>query len=162
VNLVAQSAYIKLVPGSAMETITLEEVKEKLKLYISRVTNTGQQLSWQYADAAFPYTFETRPEAKDEWFYLKGKSELYNHLIFGVGVETYEEELTRPKEGGEEGEEETYTETKQRHFVQVVLPDNSTHGDKAKGNEYCKFLGKELKGELHLFNGRVMYFNPRK
>jgi hypothetical protein len=159
---VAQSAYIKLVKGSAMESITLDEVKQKLELYISRVTHTGQQLSWQYADAAFPYTFESKPDSEGKWFYLKGKNKLYHYLIFGVGKETYEEENTRPKLDGEEGEEETFTETKERHFVQVVLPDGATHGDKSKGNEYCKYLGKELKAELHLFNGRVMYFNPRK
>lgn len=138
----SQSAYIKLVEGSAAETITLEELKEHLRTYIEQTSNTGKQLDWEYEKAAFPYTIETKPEAEDQWFYLKGQDPLYNHIIFGVGKETNEERDT--------------------HYIQVVLPDNSTHGDKAKGNELCRYLAKKLSAELHMFNGRVMYFNPRK
>lgn len=160
VNKLAQSAYIKLVEGSAMESITLDEVQQKLERYINLMSRTGKQLSWQYSEAAFPYTIETKPESKGTWFYLKGKDKLYNYLIFGVGKETYEVEEDKPKE--ESNEEESVTVTKERYYIQVVLPDGATHGDKAKGNELCKFLAKELKAELHLFNGRIMYFNPRK
>jgi hypothetical protein len=162
VKTVAQSAFIKLVKGSAAETITLDEVKQKMEHYIKMVSNTGKQLSWHYAEVAFPYTFETKPDSEGKWFYLKGKDKLYSYLIFGVGKETYEEEVTRPKADGEDGEEEIITETKERHYIQIVIPDGATHGDKSKGNEYCKYMARELKAELHMFNGRVMYFNPRK
>ncbi|MCI3921477.1 DUF1885 family protein [Paenibacillus sp. TRM 82003] len=137
-----QSAYLYFVEGSSAPSMTLNEVKEELERYIEQVTKTGQQLDWDYAEAAFPYTFETKPEGENIWFYLKGKDELYRYIVFGVGVTS-----------GQEGE---------RHYVQIVLPEGSTHGDKAKANELCKHLGRRLKTETHLFNGRIMYFNPRK
>lgn len=142
------TAYIRLVEGSAADKITLEDVKAKFQRYIDMTTKTGQQLGWQYANAAFPYTIEETPEGKGKWFYLKGQDpKEYNYIVVGVGSETIEAEDTEPK---------------QQHFIQVVLPDNATHGDKGKANEYCKFLAKEYKAQLHLFNGRIMYFNPRK
>ena len=138
----SQNAYIRLVEGSATQSLTLEELKEQLQAYQDQVSNTGKQLDWNYAEAAFPYTIETTPDGEGKWFYLKGTNELYKHIVFGVDCDEDEEN--------------------QRCFVQVVLPDNSTHGDKAKGNELCKYLGKRLKAELQLFNGRTMYYNPRK
>lgn len=138
----SQSAYIKLVEGSAAPSVTLDEVKQYLQDYIEQTKQTGKQLGWDYAGAAFPYTFESRPDGEGKWFYLKGTNPLYKYMIFGVGKET-----------GENGE---------THYIQVVLPDGCTHGDKSKGNELCKYLGKKLKAEVHMFNGRVMYFNPRK
>lgn len=138
----SQSAYIKLVEGSTASELNLEEVKEQLLFYKEQTSNTGQQLDWDYSDAAFPYTIETKPEGLDKWFYLKGTNELYKYIVFGVDSETVDNE--------------------DRHFIQIVLPDDCTHGDKAKGNELSKFLGRRLKAELHLFNGRIMYFNPRK
>ena len=60
---------------------------------------------------------------------------------------------------GSKAEEDSETVT---HFIQIVLPDDCTHGDKGKGNELCKHLSRTLRAQLHLFNGRVMYFNPRK
>ena len=138
----AQSAYIKFVQGSTVSAVTLEELKEHLLHYQDQLARTAKQLGWEYDDAGFPYTIETKPEGEGQWFYLKGKNPLYKYIVLGVGSD-------------KAGEEE-------RHFVQVVLPDGSTHGDKAKGNEYCKHLARQLKAELHLFNGRIMYFNPRK
>ncbi len=138
----SQSAYIKFVTGSAVPSLTLEELKEKLLQYREQLSLTAGQLGWEYEDAGFPYTIETKPEGEGKWFYLKGKNQLYKYIVFGVGSENA-------------GEQE-------RHFVQVVLPDDATHGDKAKGNEFCKHLSRQLKAELHLFNGRIMYFNPRK
>ena len=138
----SQSAFLYFVEGSAVSSLTLDELKEQLLHYKDQVSKTGQQLNWNYADAAFPYTIETSPESDGQWFYLKGKNDLYNHIVFGVGSKT---------ENGVE-----------KHYVQVVLPDTGTHGDKAKANELCKYLAKRLKTELHLFNGRIMYFNPRK
>jgi hypothetical protein len=137
-----QSAYIKFVTGSAVPSLTLDELKDKLLHYREQLSHTAQQLGWDYDDAGFPYTIETKPEANNEWFYLKGTNPLYKYIVFGVG-------------SNQENDEE-------EHFVQVVLPDDATHGDKSKGNELCKHLGRHLKAELHLFNGRIMYFNPRK
>jgi hypothetical protein len=138
----SQSAYIKLVEGSAVQSVTLDELREQLLKYREQLAMTGKQLGWAYEEAGFPYTIETKPEGEGKWFYLKGKSPMYKYIVMGIGSET-------------RGDAET-------HYVQVVLPDDCTHGDKAKGNELCKYLGKVWKAELHLFNGRVMYFNPRK
>ena len=138
----SQSAYIKFVTGSAVTAVSLDELKEKLTYYKNQVEKTGQQLGWEYAEAAFPYSFEQKAEAEGKWFYLKGQDQLYKYILFGVNV---------PAEGSEE-----------QGYIQVTLPDDSTHGDKAKGNEFCKFLARTYKAELHLFNGRVIYYNPRK
>lgn len=146
-----QSAYIKLVEGSTQETITLDDVRHKFERYIEQTGFTGKQLDWDYANAAFPYTIEQQPEAQKKWFYLKGHDPgMYNKLIVGVGTE--------PIDAGDMA----HNTRNERHFIQIVLPDNAHHGDKAKGNEFCKYLAKQFRAELHLFNGRVMYFNPRK
>lgn len=137
-----QSAYIKLISGSEISTITLNEVKERLLHYRDQLASTAKQLGWEYDKAGFPYTIETKPNAEDNWFYLQGTDPLYKYIILGVGSESKDDQ--------------------QQCYIQIVLPDDSTHGDKAKGNELCKYLGKALKAELHLFNGRIMYFNPRK
>lgn len=138
----AQSAYIKFVEGSAVSSLTLDELKNQLMHYQDQLALTGRQLEWEYDDAGFPYTLETKAEADGQWFYLKGKNPLYKYIVMGVGSEMQADT--------------------ERHYVQVVLPDDCTHGDKAKGNEFCKYLAKLWKAELHLFNGRIMYFNPRK
>jgi len=138
----AQSAYIKFVTGSSVASMTLDELKEQLNRYQEQTSLTGQQLDWEYKEAAFPYTVVTKPESDNQWFYLKGENPLYKYIVMGVGSDKTNEE--------------------ERHFIQIVLPDDSTHGDKSKGNEFSKYLAKQLKAELHLFNGRVMYFNPRK
>lgn len=144
------SAYIKLVEGSAVDKVTIEDVKEKLQRYIEMTSKTGQQLNWNYADAAFPYEFIDQQDERGKWFYLKGiNPELYKYILFGVGTEKVSSE--------DENSEET-----ERYYIQVVLPDGATHGDRGKANELCKYLAKEFKAELHLFNGRVMYYNPRK
>lgn len=146
-----QSAYIKLVEGSTQETISLEDVKQKFERYIEQTGYTGKQLNWEYADAAFPYTIDEKPEGEGKWFYLKGKDPaVYKGLIVGVGTEPEEDD-------GESAEPAT-----ERHFIQIVLPDNAQHGDKSKGNELSKYLAKQFQAELHLFNGRVMHFNLRK
>jgi hypothetical protein len=138
-----QSAYIYLVEGSVAQDVTLADVKEKLQRYIDMTKKTGQQLGWAYAEAAFPYVIEERPEGKDSWFLLKGKDpHQYRHIVMGVGKQSEEE-------GG-------------RAFIQVTLGEAATHGDKSKANEFCRYLAREFKGELHLFNGRVQYFQPRK
>lgn len=123
--------------------MTLDELKEQLQFYQEQTAKTGRQLGWDYVEAAFPYTIESKPESDGKWFYLKGKNDLYRYIVFGTGTETREDGETV-------------------HYIQVVLPEDCTHGDKSKANELCKFLAKRLKAELHLFNGRIMYYNPRK
>ncbi|MBO8171183.1 MAG: DUF1885 family protein [Bacillaceae bacterium] len=156
------SAYIKFVKGSTVEKVTLEDLKEKLNHYIDMTSKTGQQLNWDYAGAAFPYEIVETDEGKGTWFYLKGKDpNLYKYIVMGVGSETIEKEVEKPAGDGEEKEKVTVKEPHEQHYIQVVLPDGATHGDKGKANEFCKYLAREYKAELHLFNGRVMYFNPR-
>lgn len=142
-----KSAFIKLVKESKVQEVTLDDIKSKISHYIDMTKKTGEQLSWGYADAAFPYTIMEKQEAKGKWFYLKGNDpKLYKYIMFGVGKEELEEE---------EGKKEQF-------YIQVVLPEDSTHGDKGKANEFCKYLAKEYQGELRLFNDRVMYYYPRK
>jgi hypothetical protein len=144
----SKNAFIKLVPASVKQEITLEEVQELLTYYKNITAKTGEQLSWGYSEAAFPYTIESNEDMKNtnrDWFYLKGTdSRKHKYILIGVG---YENNI---------GEE------KSQCYIQLTLTDISTHGDKGKANEYCKFLATKLKGELHLFNGRVMYYYPKK
>ncbi|MFX3633399.1 MAG: DUF1885 family protein [Candidatus Pristimantibacillus sp.] len=130
----SQSAFIKLVKGSVVSELPLEQLKERLLHYRDQTALTGQQLDWDYAEAAFPYTIETKQD--DRWFYLKGTNPLYKYIVFGHADNA--------------------------STIQVMLPEESTHGDKAKANELCKYLAKQLQASLTLFNGRVIYFNPRK
>ncbi|GIP32859.1 DUF1885 family protein [Paenibacillus sp. J2TS4] len=138
----AQSAFIKFVEGSTVSSLSLDELKQHLLNYKEQLALTGKQLGWDYSEAGFPYTIETKPEAQDKWFYLKGMDSLYHYIVLGLGRESRDDQDI--------------------HYVQAVLPDDATHGDKCKANEFCKHLGRKLKAELHLFNGRIMYYNPRK
>lgn len=137
----SQSAYIKFVQGSSVEKLTLEGIKDQLLHYREQTALTGSQLDWNYAEAAFPYTIESKQD--ERWFYLKGINPLYKHIIFGPS----------------EAESASGAVVS---CVQVVLPVEATHGDKAKANELCKFIAGRLKAELTMFNGRTLYFNPRK
>jgi hypothetical protein len=143
----AINAYIKLVPSSLKQTITTEEVKDLFVYYQQITEKTGEQVEWNYEDIAFPYEIKETEEGKGKWFYLSSSHERYKVILVGVDKETVQEE------NGEE-REQTY--------IQITLPDQSVYGDKNKANEFSKFLGKKLQGELHLFNGRIMYFYPRK
>lgn len=138
---VSQSAFIKLVQGSVDFDLTTAAIQSKLKQYCDQAARTGEQLGWNYADAAFPYTIV---ESEDErWFYLKGATAHYNHIIMGIGNAECSHGNTVP-------------------CIQVVLPKTATHGDKGKANEYSKYMAKQLQAELTLFNGRTIYYNPRK
>lgn len=138
-----QSAYIYLVEGSTTDKATLDDVKAKLAHYIDMTKKTGEQLGWNYHDSAFPYNIEESAEGKDAWFILRGKDpKLYRYIIIAVG--------SREEAGST------------KHYVQITLPETATHGDKNKANEFCRYLAKAYKGELHLFNGRIQYFQPRK
>lgn len=139
----SQSAYIKFVEGSAVPSLSLDELKDLLLKYKEQLALTGQQLGWEYEDKGFPYTIETKPEGEGKWFILKATNGYYKYILAGIGQEDRDDGNAR-------------------HYVQITLPDGASSGDKSKANEFCKHLAVKLKAELHLFNGRVMYFNPRK
>lgn len=140
-------AYIKLVPQSEQESVTTEEVLKLFHYYKEITGKTGTQLNWEYDEMAFPYEIMEKPEGKGQWFYLKSEQHNYNLMMLGVDKETVE---------NDDGTEREQT------YIQVTLPETSTFGDKGKANEFCKFLAKHFKGELHLFNGRIMYYYDRK
>ncbi|MGI6126694.1 MAG: DUF1885 family protein [Planifilum sp.] len=136
-------AWIRLVENSTQTEISLQDVKDQLERYIDMASRTGNQLDWTYAEAAFPYTMEEQSKNEKSWLVLKGKEpKMYRGLIIGVEQEPADK-------GG-------------RYTIQILIPPGATHGDKAKANEFCRYLAKQFQGELHLFNGRVMYFYPRK
>ena len=143
----AVNAYIKLVPSSTKQTITVNEVKELFHYYKSIIEKTGDQLDWNYEDRAFPYEINETEDGKGKWFYLHSHQERYNAILIGVDQETIR------NDNGEELEQT---------YIQITLPEQSTFGDKGKANEFSKFLAKKLQGELHLFNERIMYYYPRK
>lgn len=140
-------AYIKLVPESAQESVTTEEVISLFHYYKEITGKTGTQLNWEYSEMSFPYEILEKPEGKGQWFYFKSQQLNYNIIMLGVDKETIETDDGSLRE---------------QAYIQVTLPETSTFGDKGKANEFCKFLAKQLKGELHLFNGRIMYFYDRK
>jgi len=143
----AVNAFIKLVPSSAKQTVTIEEVKDLFHYYKNITSKTGDQLDWEYSDTAFPYEIKETKDSKGKWFYLYSEHEHYKTILIGVDTETIL---------NEDGTERNQV------YIQITLPEQSTHGDKGKANEFSKFLAKKLQGELHLFNERIMYYYPRK
>jgi hypothetical protein len=143
----SQNAYIKLVPASAKQSITTEELKNYFEYYKEITSKTGKQLDWNYDNSAFPYELKEHESSQGKWFYLSATHDGYYAILIGIDQET-----VRNEDGTEN--EQTY--------IQFTLPERAETGDKSKANEFCKFLAKKLQGELHLFNGRVMYFYPRK
>ncbi|WP_127531454.1 DUF1885 family protein [Paenibacillus kobensis] len=143
----SQNAYIRLVKSSAApEGVTLSDLEQSLHAYQDAVRRTGSQLDWEYENAAFPYTIEpvTPPSEKEpSWLYLRGRESRYRHIaLSAIPADT--------------GSEDSCP------IVQIALPDGATHGDKSKANELSRFIARSLKAELQLFNGRIMYYNPRK
>jgi Domain of unknown function (DUF1885) len=143
----AENAYIKLVPASSQQTITTDEIKSLFSYYKEITAKTGTQIDWEYEYSAFPYEIKESADGEGIWFYLKSDHDRYNAIAVGVDRETIVDEDGNQRD---------------QMYIQVTLPDSATYGDKGKANEFCKFLGKKLKGELHLFNGRIMYYYPRK
>jgi hypothetical protein len=143
----SSNAYIKLVPSSSQQAISTDELKDLFNYYKQITAKTGDQVDWNYENSAFPYELKEKEEGKGTWFYLQSSQDRYNAILFGV-----DKEIIVDEDGTER--EQTY--------IQITLPPTASAGDKGKANEFSKFLGKKLQGELHLFNGRVMYFNPRK
>jgi len=136
---VSKSAYIKLVSGSKYSSITLEELKKLLQYYQEMTELTGKQLNWDYKGAAFPYDIIEKEEEGTKYLLLQGKDpNLYRYLVMGV------------------------LESEDSPQIQIVVPTQATHGDLAKANELSRFIAKQVQGELHMFNDRVMYFYKRK
>jgi hypothetical protein len=145
--MVADNSYIKLVPSSVKQSVTIDEVKDLFHYYKDITGKTGKQTDWDYENSAFPYEIKETSESMGKWFYLHSEHERYKAILVGVDQESLQ---------NEDGTEREQT------YIQITLPDQSTFGDKGKANEFCKFLAKKLQGELHLFNGRIMYYYPRK
>lgn len=140
------NAFIKLVPASLKQTITIEELKELFNYYKDLTEKTGKQLNWDYKHHAFPYELKETEEEKGRCFYLKSDIDRYNFIVVGISQEKIKQ----------------HDEERIQSYIQISLTAASTHGDKAKANEFCKFLSKQLHGELHLFNNRIMYYYKRK
>lgn len=158
----SRSAYIIFVEGSTVAQASVDDVKQKLGRYTEILKKTGQQLGWDYERNAFPYTVHEKPEGQGQWFYLKGTDEtLYRYILIGAGTRTIEQTVTEA-DPDNEGQTRTRTIPKEQSYIQVTLTEQSTHGDKGKANELCRYLANEYKAELHMFNDRIMYFNPRK
>ncbi|WP_419883701.1 DUF1885 family protein [Peribacillus sp. B-H-3] len=142
-----ESAFIKLVPQSNRQSITLEEVKDLFRYYKSLREKTGKQIDWDYQNSAFPYKMEVVDQSQEKWIRFVSNQDRYNGMLAGINTEKIEDK--------------TGTERFQP-YIQIKLVPASTYGDKGKANEYCRFIAKKLNAELHLFNKRIMYFYPRK
>ncbi|MDM5156152.1 DUF1885 family protein [Bacillus sp. DX1.1] len=129
-----QDAFIKLVPKSKQQSVSLEDVKQLFHYYKTITSQTGVQVNFSYTNAAFPYEIL---DTSDTTLQLKSGHDRYDSIYVGVGTEN------------------------EQAFVQISLPSTATFGDKGKANEFCRFLAKKLEGELQLFNGRTMYFYKR-
>ena len=57
----SQSAYLYFVEGSAVPSLTLEELEAQLHRYKEQTEKTGRQLGWDYTAAAFPFFGPLRP-----------------------------------------------------------------------------------------------------
>ncbi|SEB11414.1 protein of unknown function [Thalassobacillus cyri] len=139
-----KSAFIHLVKESVQQTISLKEIQDLLNYYQEITSKTGEQLDWSYSGHAFPYLITEKKDDNGNYLHLKGRDPNYQHLLIGVGST------------------KGVTEDDEQYFIQITLPEASTHGDKNKGNELAKFFAKKLEGKLQLFNERIMYYYKRK
>ncbi|MBD1380904.1 DUF1885 family protein [Bacillus sp. IB182487] len=131
----ASYAFIKL--GEADTGFSREDLLHYIQYYKEITSKTGQQLDWGYENAAFPYDVDD----VDDHLVLASKERGYYKIFLSV---------------------QQKDENEQKHtYIQVFLPEKATHGDKGKANEFCKFIAKKVKGELHLFSGKVMSFNKK-
>ena len=62
--MLAENAYIKLVPASAQQSITVEEIKELFQYYKNITGKTANQLNWEYDSSAFPYEIKEKEDGK--------------------------------------------------------------------------------------------------
>lgn len=144
---VSNQAYIKLVPSSVKQTITIDELREILEYYKEITGKTGEQLNWQYNEAAFPYEIKEEIVNHTKQLKLISNHERYHSITLSI----------KEKKAANSDENEAI-----QTYIQLTLTNRSTYGDKGKANEFCKFLANKFQGELHLFNGRIMYYYKRK
>lgn len=144
----SNNAYVKLVQASNQQTISIDELKEMFQHYQASTKKTGSQINWNYSEASFPYVIHDLKEGDGNWIYLKSDRPRYNYIVFGIGKEPVKQA------DSEESIDQTY--------IQAILPQGATHGDKGKAVEFLKLLGEKLAGEVHLFNSRIMYYYKRK
>lgn len=135
----AEHAYIKWTDDTG-QAIQLEEIKKWFLYYRELAAKTGKQLNWTYEEAAFPYSMREQESGGVNWLVLDSDTDRYHSILVRAGQE----------------------ENTGLSYIEVILPPASTHGDKSKANELCKFLAKKLSGELHLFNKRIMHFPKKK
>lgn len=140
-------ASIKLVPASKIDTITTTELKDYFQYYKDITAKTGNQVDWAYSQAAFPYEIIDSNEKQGEQITLYSENERYRAILISIQKEKIMDNDDTPR-----------IQTN----ICFTLPEVATFGDKGKANEYCKFLAKKLQAELHLFNGRIMYYYKRK
>lgn len=138
------STFIKIKDGSLKTDISIEDIKELINQYKHSISQTSKQLAWNYSKHAFPYVLKETDEGKQQWFYLHSEEKDYHIMAIGVDCEHSE---------APDGTERRVP------YIQISLSKHSTNGDKSKANELAKFLSKKLKGELHLFNGRIIHHN---
>ncbi len=138
------STFIKIKDGSLKRDISIEDIKELINQYKRSLSQTSKQLAWDYHKHAFPYVLKETDEGKSQWFYLHSEEKDYHIMAISVDYEHSE---------APEGIK------KRTPYIQINLSKHSTNGDKSKANELAKFLSKKLKGELHLFNGRIIHYN---
>lgn len=144
----SSNAYVKLVKASKQQSVSIDELKEIFHQYQASMKKAGSQLNWDYSEAAFPYDIHDLKDGDGNWIYLKSNRSRYNYIVFGIQKEQVEQDKQ------EEAIEQTY--------IQAILPEGATHGDKGKAVEFLKLLGEKFAGEVHLFNSRIMYFYKRK
>src|SRR4051794_34275366 len=96
--MMASNAYIKLVPSSAVQTVTIDEVKDLFNYYKEITEKTGNQVDWQYGNSAFPYELKEKDQGKGKWFYLQSHHEKYFAILVGVDHETIRNELGEERE----------------------------------------------------------------
>ncbi|MET3698146.1 uncharacterized protein DUF1885 [Bacillus oleivorans] len=137
-----EAAFIKVTPLSQKESISYDDVKEILQYYQEITHKTGEQLSWEYDQNAFPYEIMEITSSEGTYLHLKSHEDPHYHSIF----------IDIPNTPAD-----TLPDT-----LRISLAASSTTADKGKANELCKFIAKKWEAELQLFNNRVMYFCKRK
>ncbi|MFS0782458.1 DUF1885 family protein [Bacillus sp. 1P06AnD] len=143
---ITESAYVKLMPQSEKQTVTIQEVISLLGQYKEAQNKTGKQVDWNYGDYSFPYEIKETDDGKGRWIYLSSHLESYSFIVIAI-----EQSISKGESAGILSNQ-----------LGIHLLNTSTFGDKDKANEIGSYLSKKLKGEFHLFNKRIKYDYSRK
>ncbi len=136
----SQSAFIKLVQGSAVFDLTVSAIRSQLENFQKQAAIEGKGRNWNYVEAAFPYTLEEAPH--NDWLYLRGKNSNYRYIKMGIS-------------------ESISADGKSVPAIETIISTHATYGDRGKAIEFCKFISANLQAELTLFNGRTIFYSPR-